>query len=308
MIGRMLMLIRRELWEHRALTLTPLVIGGLIVLAVTISLISAALFNGLGFDNLVFGLDVAGEKGSSAGFSALTLAPLLIFTATLFFTVFFYSLDALYAERKDKSVLFWRSLPLTDTEAVLSKMLVAVLIAPMIAFAAAFVTQILVLIVSTIVVWIGGGDASELIWGPLPLLDITALSFFRVIEFGLWTLPFAAWFLLCSAFVKKTPFLWAVLPFFLIPLLERLAFRTDLFVEIVWGQIRDVFANVFDLTPARLIAQQLEIDEADMPGLITLIEPMDLLSTPQIWVGALVAAGLLAATVYVRRYRVETES
>lgn len=308
MMARMLMLFRRELWEHRALYLAPAVVASLIILAVVLAYVSAALFNGIGLDNIVYGMSLGGGDGAAAGFGILTLSPVLVLIVVLYFVVFFYTLDALYAERKDRSVLFWRSLPLTDAETVISKLLMAVVVAPLIVFLIAMATQIIILLISTIVVWMGGGDASDLIWSKLPLADILSFTFMRCVGFGLWTVPFAAWFLLCSAFVKKSPFLWAVLPFALVPLLERLAFQSSYFATIVWGHIKDLWIYVFDFNPGKFIEEELDVDPDNIPDIVRMIAPENLFTSVNIWAGVLVGVALTAAAIYVRRYRTEAES
>lgn len=307
MMARMIMLIRRELWEHRALYLAPSVVAVLLILAVVLAYVSAALFNGIGLDNIVYGMTL-GVNEAAAGFGILAISPVLALIVVLYFVVFFYTLDALYAERKDRSVLFWRSLPITDAETVVSKLLTAVLVAPLIVFLIALFTQIIILLISTVMVWMGGGDASDLIWGGLPVGDILSFTFMRCIGFGLWSVPFAAWFLFCSAFVKKTPFLWAVLPFALVPLLEQLAFRTSFFASIVWGHIRDLWIYMFDFNPGKFMEDEFDVDPENIPEIIRMIAPDNLFLSPGVWGGVVVGAGLTAAAIYVRRYRTEAES
>src|SRR5262249_34513186 len=57
----------------------------------------------------------------------------------LFFVVFFYLLGALYNDRADRSVLFWKSLPLSDIETVLAKVVTAALVAPILSVGAMIV-------------------------------------------------------------------------------------------------------------------------------------------------------------------------
>ena len=245
MIQRFIILLRREIWEHRALIVTPAVIGGLIVLSIAIFFVTAGVIKGVGFEGLVEGITATGEHGQATGFGVLITAPVVLLNIGLFFVVFFYCLDALYAERKDRSILFWRSLPVTDTETVLSKLAIAAIVAPLLTFVVLVFTQFAILVISSIFVWMGGGSAWELVWQQVPIAKTWTLGLFTLLAAGLWSLPFVAWFLFCSAFVRKSPFLWAVIPFALIPLLERLAFRTDHFARIVYGHIGDFYEVSF---------------------------------------------------------------
>ena len=310
MINRYVMLIRRELWEHRALVIAPVTIAGLILLAITIFLLTSSVIRGIGFDRIVAGISATSDVGSATGFGVLVLAPVAFLNIALVFTVFFYCLDALFAERKDRSILFWRSLPITDTETVLSKLAVAAIVAPLITFAVLVVTQLGVLILSSIFVMLGDGSAWELIWKPVPLLQTWTLSLYGLVGGGLWALPFVAWFLFCSAYVKKSPFLWAVLPFALVPMLERLAFGTSYFIRIVWGHMADFYAIAFQVDHDALHG----FSENGMPGAgyefnpASIIDPASFLVSPKLWLGTLVAAGIAAATIYVRRYRPDVEA
>lgn len=310
MMERYFMMIRRELWEHRALVIAPVTIAGLILLAISIFLLSSSVIRGIGFERIVAGLSATGEKGSATGVGVLMLAPVAFLNVALFFTVFFYCLDALFAERKDRSILFWRSLPITDTETVLSKIAVAAVVAPLITFAVLLATQLGILILSSIFVLLGGGNIWELVWGPVPLLQTWTLSLYSLLGGGLWALPFVAWFLFCSAFVKKGPFLWAVLPFAVVPMLERLAFGTSYFLRVVWGHMAEFYAISFHLDEDALHG----ISKDGLPGgayefnPASVIDPAAFLASPKLWGGTLVAAGIAAATIYVRRYRPDVDS
>ena len=150
MMGRMLMLVRRELWEHKALIVAPLVVAALMIFGIVLSFITAV-FTGVSFDVAVATLELTGAPDS---------------------------IDALYAERKDKSILFWRSLPVTDTETVVSKLLTAVIAAPLVTIGIMIASQIVLLILATLAILIGGGNPVELIWGPLPLVQFWVLTIY----------------------------------------------------------------------------------------------------------------------------------
>ena len=153
------LLLRREFWEHKGGFLwAPLVAGGIFLL---LSLMgfgvgemaarrasgnfnigdSRVEFNGIDLGALTSQMDAhdmlrLGQGIDLSLFMASTW-PLIV----LAFVVFFYCLGALYDERKDRSVLFWKSLPLSDTQTVLSKAASALLVAPVIATLAALATS-----------------------------------------------------------------------------------------------------------------------------------------------------------------------
>src|SRR3546814_806352 len=129
----------------------------------------------------------------------------------LAFVVFFYCLGALYDERKDRSVLFWKSLPLSDSQTVMSKAASALLIAPMLAVAASLLTMLGFLVVLSAMVLVHGGNPLEMVWGPGSPLKVAGQMLAVIPVYALWALPTAGWLLLCSSWAKSKPFLWAIM-------------------------------------------------------------------------------------------------
>lgn len=301
---RRLVFLRRELWEHRALVVTPLVIGALVVLGFLVLLV-AGVARGIGFEPLVSGIVATGEAGRLSGVSAVIALPLPFFQIGLAFVVFFYCLDALYAERKDRSILFWRSLPVTDTETVLSKLATAALVAPLITFGFIVAVHLALLALATVAVWIGSGSAWDLVWRPVPLFSVWLVLFYGMLAYSLWLLPFLGWFLLCSAFARKAVFLVAVLPFVVVPLLEQLLLGSSHFARLVLG--RPGTLPAFDMPGLEGGFDFSErARQGDLLGRVDLVEAIDLggfLSSPGLWGGLAVAALFTAGAVYLRRYR-----
>lgn len=302
-------LVQRELWEHRALYLTPLVISLLVALGVTTMLVTGGA-RGVGFEAVVAGMQATGDVGSMAGVMALTVGPSTIFVIGLAFLIFFYAIDALYAERKDRSILFWKSLPLTDTEVVISKLVTAALVAPVITFGFLAATQVVILCLSTVAVWMGGGSAWELVWRPVPLFQVWTVTVYYLIGASLWFLPFIAWGLFCSAFAKKNVFLWAVLPFVVIPMIERILFGSGVFNTVVYGRLGQL-----PWITASFRGEDIHVSIGDIPGrlvgdmnLLSLVDPGKFLATPGLWGGLLVAAGFTAGAIWFRRFRDETSN
>src|SRR3546814_552448 len=129
----------------------------------------------------------------------------------LAFVLFFYCLGALYDERKDRSVLFWKSLPVSDAQTVLSKVASAVVVAPVLAVIASLVTMIGFMVMLSIVVLFHGGNPRTLLWGPASPLTIAAGAIAWIPVYALWALPTVGWLLLCSAWSHSKPFLWAIM-------------------------------------------------------------------------------------------------
>ena len=148
MINIQLALLRRELWEHRSLYVTPAVIALLVILTTLTAQVSID-----GVQHIDMGIIGASNLPENARAGALTVAMVAMsvtFILAMGILAVFYSLDSLYAERKDRSILFWRSIPSTDFETVLSKLLTVILVIPLITFATIVVTQLIVLLITSL--------------------------------------------------------------------------------------------------------------------------------------------------------------
>mgnify|MGYP001826187387 FL=1 len=228
-----------------------------------------------------------------------------IFLISLAILTIFYTLDSLYSERKDKSILFWRSLPVTDAETVISKLLTAIFVLPLIMCAGIFVTHLVNLIVTSIWVSAKGGAAGTLIWGSVPIIDNWLAALIVVISTGIWMSPFIGWFLLVSAWTRRMPLMVAFMPIIVIPLLEWIVFRTRFFASAVAerGDNLPIFRN--------LDIEAFFEDEAWMHGIqeLSLLEHLDIgkfLTHHETWVGIFVCGLFTTAAIYVRRFRDES--
>ena len=114
MIRSQIALIQREFWEHRAIYVTPIVIGLVISLMSVTGQVSIS--GSEHVDVALIGLSNLGEQARATAITAMMLAIFVLFVLAMTVLTVFYSLDSLYAERKDRSILFWRSIPVTDSE------------------------------------------------------------------------------------------------------------------------------------------------------------------------------------------------
>jgi len=304
MVGNMLMLVRRELWEHKSLYYAPLVVSALLIFGVVVSFI-VAVFSGAPFAAAVASLELTGAPGALSGGSALLGIPWGLTSAVVAFVIFFYGIDALYAERKDKSILFWRSLPVTDTETVISKWLTAMIAAPIMAFVIAFITQLILLVLASVAILVGGGNPVELIWGPLPFVQFWFLTLYVAITMSLWFSPVIAWFLLSSAFARRSSLLWVFLPIIVIMMLEGIVFEGGRVATLI-GE-RFAYAGISGLKlPEGIVIDEDEMARQVLAGEIDILgamAPIDFLMSPGLWGGFIVTAIFLAGAVYFRRFR-----
>ncbi len=305
MINHQLALLKREVWEHRSIWLTPVAIAIVVTLGVLAMLMFASGF-AAELDIAIFGAqNIAGDAERQAILTGFFLGTSWLFIIALAILTIFYCLDSLYAERKDKSILFWRSLPVTDAETVISKLITAIIIIPLVTVLGIIATHLVNLIVTSIWVSMKGADGGMLIWGSVALFDNWMAAFIVVLASGIWMSPFIGWFLLVSAYTKRSPLLMAFMPPILIGLLEGIILRTHFFAENVLarGDGLPIFRsadidNFFDKEEWRVAE-----------GATSLLEHLDVmqfLTSSGMWAGVLICGLLSTGAIYVRRYRGES--
>lgn len=303
MIRTQLALLQRELWEHRSLYVAPIVVALLLTL---ISLTGQVSVDGTKFVDLgIVGLTNLPENARAAMLSGVMIGLSTTFVFAMCVLAIFYALDSLYAERKDRSILFWRSIPSTDFETVLSKLLTAVLVIPLITFAIIVATHLVVLLISSVWIGIRGGNAWHLIWASAPFFDNWTATLVFLLALPLWLSPFIGWFLFVSAFTKRSPFLVGFLPLVILPMIEKMIFDSEVFAEAVF--VRSVKMPLFiDLGTMERLFEEGEDFAMVADAKLSLLGLMDLggfLTHPGLWLGLVVCGLLTAAAIYVRRYR-----
>jgi ABC-2 type transport system permease protein len=268
---RMYWSVRRELWEYRSIYIAPLAAAAIFLFGFLIALtLSPA--------HRHEPLDIPYE-----------LAAALIM-GTAFIVGIFYSLDALYGERRDRSILFWKSLPVSDLTTVLSKLSIPLIILPLLSFAIAVVTQFVMLLVSSAVL-LGSGLSAGPLWAQMPFFHMSLMLLYHILTVhGLWYAPIYGWLLLVSAWAPRAPFLWAFLPPFVIWGVEKIAFRTSHFLALL--QYRLTGPQPSNTAPG-----------GTMMDMLAALTPVQFFSTPGLWIGLAIAAIFLAAAARVRRYR-----
>ncbi|TNF87498.1 MAG: hypothetical protein EP301_06670 [Gammaproteobacteria bacterium] len=201
----------------------------------------------------------------------------------------FMLLGALYDERKDRSVLFWKSLPVTDLQTVLAKLVTAAWIAPMVLIVCAVLAQILGLIGLSLFVWRGElGDVSLLWWNSGVLMGAFQLALGFLIQ-GLWVLPILGYLLLVSVSVPRMALLWAIaLP--VVPvLLEGAIFKT-----------RVISTGIAKHIEPAALPNFLGSDDRIMPVVSTVGDQLALLLNLDLWIGVIIGAAFLYAAARVR--------
>jgi ABC-2 type transport system permease protein len=285
--------VRRELWEHKALYTAPLGVAAVLLVGFIVSIVK--------------GLEMFGEVGpaqQATMLSGLHVLIGLIMMSVMSAVAWFYCLDALHGERRDRSILFWKSLPVSDLTTVLAKLSVPMVVTPVITFVASIATQLVILIIGTFVMLASGNTPAPL-WTDLPLVQPTVMLASSLVVMSLWYAPLYGWLLLVSSWARRSIFLWAVLPPLTVCLLEEIAFDTNYFATLLsrhlLGGMSQTFVALkgsYSLTEAGFNSN---MDSAAQ--LARLLDPLQFLGQPGLWAGLAVAAGFVAGAVWMRRYR-----
>jgi ABC-2 type transport system permease protein len=271
--------IRRELWENRSIYIAPLVAAAVFLFGFAISIVRLRVH--------MERLSPLGAWNTHHGHQ-YELAPALIMGVALIVGVF-YCLDALYGERRDRSILFWKSLPVSDVTAVLSKLAVPILILPLLSFFITVATQFVMLVLSS-AVFAGSGVSVAALWTQISFIRVPLIWLYHLITVhGLWYAPIYGWLLLVSAWAPRAPFMWAFLPPFVVWGVEKIAFNTSYFLNILLYRLTGPGGGMTSSEHAQ--------------GLAATLIPHHFLSASGLWTGLALAAVFLYATVRLRRSR-----
>jgi ABC-2 type transport system permease protein len=203
----------------------------------------------------------------------------------------FYCFDALNTERRDRSILFWKSMPVSDAATVLSKAFVPMAVQPAVGFAVALATQAVLLVLIAAILKVAGVDPGPL-WAKLPVYPVTVAMLYGLVVHVLWYAPAFALFLLLSAWVRR-PLLWVVVPVVAVQAIEKLAFGTSYSGLFLRWRVAGAMSEAF--------APSTRGD-----GIVTSLaqlEPVRFLSSPGLWAGLAFAAFFIYAAIRLRRHK-----
>jgi len=318
--SKMKWLLKREFWEHKGGFFWAPIVVSLIVTVITAFTILVGVTQGVKSTIVINGETVTNlaerfspeQKATAVEHLASTYmvsaVPLLF---VLSFTVFFYCLSALFDERKDRSVLFWKSLPVTDGATVLSKVAVALCLAPLITLGLA----IMLAIVNLTFLTIGAGAAGVNIAGELVgstslyMAPLQIAALFPI--YVLWALPTVGWLLMVGAWARSKPFLWAVgAPLLTMGLIAWFNKMFSFGWQLEWFWLNIVGRGLLSLAPGSWFVLSGEniavpggMQEPQMNSLVTLSWAQ--LATPNLWIGVTVGAAMIYAAIRLRRWKDE---
>lgn len=321
------LLLKREFWEHKGgFFWTPMIAGAISLLFSAMGIVFALVMANRAASSGELQIDGVNINGLDLGQLTSRMGPqemaqfssgidITLFLSSgwpltvLGFVAFFYCLGALYDERKDRSVLFWKSLPLSDTQTVLSKVATVGIVAPLLAVAAAIVTMVLFMAMISLVAMAYGGNAWTLIWGPANPLRIALGMVAWIPVYVLWALPTIGWLLLCSVWARSKPFLWAImLPLFagIVVGWFDLMKLFDLDSSWFWSNI--VGRLLLGTFPGTDVLYRVDFENQPFSAdeFVDLISPANQLASlamPALWIGVVAGALMIFAAIRLRRWR-----
>ncbi|SRR5581483_3715180 len=275
--------VRRELWENRFVYVAPFSVAGVFLFGYLIS---------------VGHLPARIRELSSVvpeHFQAAILKPYDIAAAfmmgTYILVTLFYCADALHSERRDRSILFWKSLPVSDLTTVLAKASIPFVILPLLIFGITLVLQFVILLLSSAVL-LGSGLSVASLWTHLPVLQMSLLLLYHIVTaHALWPAPVYCWLILVSSWARRAVFLWAAIPVLAIAGVEMIAFRTSHFATLIGHRL--IGGGPVDATGPGMFPTDP----------MTHITPAAFLGSPGLWIGLALAVAFLVLAVRLRRYQ-----
>ncbi len=276
--------LQRELWEYRSIFIAPLAGGAVALVGFLISLPRLLV-------HMRAALTMDPEHQRQAITAPYDAVAALLMGAGMLVTIF-YCVDALHGERQDRSILFWKSLPVSDVTTVLSKAFVGIVIPPLAAFVVTVVVQFIMLLVSSSILS-GSGLSVAPLWSNVALVETSLMLLYHLLTVHIvWYAPFYAWMMLASAWAKRMPFLWAALPPLALGLLEKIAFGTTHFAKFLQHR--------FTSGPE---AMMMSAPHEWPINTMMHITPLRYLTSPGLYLGLAVTAAFLGLAVRLRRYR-----
>ena len=270
--------VRRELWENRAVYFAPL--------AVAVLAFAGFLFHTVR-NPAPMALDAKLRFLQAIPYSMAASVILL----TSWVVAIFYAADALYGERRDRSILFWKSMPVSDGVTVAAKASLPLLVIPLIACLIAIATQLLMLMSASAVRAANGIDPATA-WNAWPMARQTVVMLYGTGIHALWFAPIYAWLLFVSGWARRAPLLWAMVPVIGLAILERIALGTSWVTSAisyrVLGAMREGFTKDALRQPITELSQ---------------LDPGRFFSNPHLWIGFAIAIAFTVLAVRMRRYR-----
>ena len=289
-------LVRREFWEHRSLWMAPLAVAGLL-------LICALPTHGAFQINVDDGVRWLDPQHKSVLFALAQWGLAVPHYLVMIIVLNFYLLDCMYAERKDRSILFWKSLPVSDGATVASKLCVGLIVIPLGTFVVALVTNLLFTAIWNLRA-VFGHSPQLVLWDTMALLKVEILMFLGLIVSILWYAPLVACLLFVSAWARRNVLLWVTLVPIVAVIVEKIAFGTHYVSGLIKYRTNGIWESLH--LEGAALGSMTNVGGSEVVSLTRLLDHIDVsaaFSNIDLWLG-LVATGAFAfAAARIRRYR-----
>ncbi len=307
-------LLKREFWENRGgFFWAPVITGGIFLVLFSLA---ALILSIAGRSSHELHLDDAPEQAHRivGGIGdGMLLGGVILACVVLAFVVFFYALGTLYDDRRDRSVLFWKSLPVSDTHMVLSKLAWALVLAPLLAVGVGILIGVALWLISALTITVNGLPAGGALFTHSHPLRVIGGVIASLPVYVFWALPAVGWLMFCSAWARSKPFLWAVL----VPVLACVIISmTDILPglqirhDLIWYTV--VYRGLLSVVPGAWFPPLeggaanpgVEINTPDeLASAIDLTRSWNAFATTDLWIGAVIGVALIVGAIHLRRWR-----
>ena len=307
-------LLTREYWEHRGAFLkTPIIMG--IVMSIILMLVyfttdrlDVKINSGQAVEFGAKSLENLDPSKIQAGIDVFMLSTGSLYHFVLFVIIFFFLLGSLYDDRKDGSILFWKSLPVSDTQTVLSKLVTATVVAPLIFSAGLIVSHLVFFILTSLILLLNGANPFTILWPNINFISNWGAFMIGCLAQALWALPVYGWLLFSSSYSKRRPFLLAVFA----PLLAGFIWywynalvnldmvRVGVFktIGILMAKGTQPFTSGLGFT-----VEEIDFDPTEQTSIELIQSMLNGLTNPSIYYGLAFAVVAVSLAIYVRRFR-----
>jgi ABC-2 type transport system permease protein len=284
------------LWENRSIIIAPFAVAILLIFTILIPVVRLLTDPEL----IEVGTDARGAFPTEGLWIPYLISAAPVLAIGILVAVA-YCLNALHGERRDRSILFWKSMPVSDLTTVLSKAAIPLVLAPLVSFVAAVMAQVVIFAVVLLVfplvaskahlVWNGmpvDYRTTARVWAGVPAGHLTLAMLYGLVACALWYAPVYAWLLLVGAWARRLVFVWAVVPAGCLMIIEQIGFGTNRLEGLIEDRLLGILPRAFS-----------GIGGNELPRMT----PSLFFSDSALWIGLAVAALFLGAAVLARRYR-----
>ncbi|MET3107060.1 ABC-2 type transport system permease protein [Oxalobacteraceae bacterium GrIS 2.11] len=314
-------LIRREVWENKgAFFRAPLILSAVMIFFLLLTLGMGKNLEHLKINDMEYnhiGDAVSVGAGELAAIAEAISTQYMWFASPLFvmlsFVIFFYCLNALYEDRRNRSILFWKSLPISDTNTVLSKLITAVVVIPLVCIVVASATALIAAILGCVALSAKGIHVFGLVLST-PDFYLTPFELLAILPvYFLWALPTVGWLLMVSSWARSKVFLWAVgVPGLSVVLLIWAEKMFGFGLNIGWYMKNIVARLLLSIVPggwlqvsANQVEKSFDLHKGGGTMSYMLMHSWEAIGSVDLWAGAVAGAVMIGVAIYMRRWREE---